>query len=227
MSDRTSNDGWRTKRPRTEPDNFREAPINRKSYEELYDDWHCSVTDSVVTEVPKVVAGVLALPLEVVDSMEMWVKMQGGEMPDYGDADCNRSLMEHLYVSSFKHTSVAGGLNICEDVFCQLHNLMQEVRAKSEPSATQGGSDYLIVRQENVIAIAKLIHVVCSQYAEIEDLDLVWRLFENAWCTTGETDDNRKALESVFEGIEDEYGALCRAHAGVDHKVAPFNRRLL
>ena len=224
MSDRTSNDGWRTKRPRTEPDNFREAPINRKSYEEMYDDWHCSVTDSVVTEVPKVVAGVLALPSEVVDSMEMWIKIK---MSNYGDADHSRSLMEHLYLASFKHTSLAGGLNICEDVFCQLHNLMQEVRAKSEPSASQGGSDYLIVRQENVIAIAKLIHVVCSQYAEIEDIDLVWRLFENAWCSTGETDDNRKALESVFEDIEVEYGAVCRAHTEGGNKVAPFNRRLL
>ena len=121
MSERTKDNGWRSKRPRTEVQepNYAPASMPRASYEKAYNDWYASVTDSIVTDVPRTKAGLLGMPSEVAASLQALCRNRASERFKFGEKQHSRSLMEHLYVNSFARTLDAGGFCLCEDVFLQ------------------------------------------------------------------------------------------------------------
>ena len=227
MSERTTDDGWRSKRPRTEEvPNYTPASMPRASYEKAYNDWYASVTDRIVTDVPRTRAGLLGMPTVMENSLREWVAEREAEGFKYGEKDTSGSLMEHLYVNSFRRTLGAGGFCLCEDVFVQLQHLLQEVRVFSEPLPVGHFDKSPLVRHENVVTIAKLIHVACSPYAETEDIHLVWRLFESAWCTDRGTWTCEKSLLAVLKSINHDYDKTVRFAENHDMEP-PYNRRLL
>jgi len=231
MSERTTDDGWRSKRPRTEEEEPNYTPVtasvSRSWYQTKYDSWYSFVTDSIVTDVPRTKAGLLGMPTVVENSLREWISEREEEGFKYGETDTSGSLMEHLYVNSFRRTLDAGGFFFCEDVFMQLQHLLQEVRVFSEPSPFESGDDKRpIVRPENVVKIAKLIHVVCSPYADTDDLSVIWRLFESAWCTDRGQWTCEKSLHAVLVRINNEYDKMIRMTEDNDMEP-PYNRRLL
>ena len=182
-----------------------------------------------MTDVPRTKAGLLGMPSEVAASLQALCRNRASERFKFGEKQHSRSLMEHLYVNSFARTLDAGGFCLCEDVFLQLQHLLQEVRMFSEPLPVGHFDKRPIVRHENIVTIAKLIHVVCSPYAKTGDIHLVWRLFESAWCT--DDDDvtewtGEDALKSVLISIEARYDAVMLLAQNHDMEP-PYNRRLL